>query len=338
MVNAKYAWDEYRLYWSKSEGTFGVPTDTTTNFAADVYYQMPNQHQNRIVVRRVRKQYHRHISGLTDEGATGVEGYEPLEITLTGPMYNMDMLLFCCKHADNSGASAPYTHDTITTDPRINTTSFPIIARQENSGADVLKLFTGCTVKSWWLDWEAGGLVNLSVNIELGREYTATELTVWPQKNTNPFGPTEVTGKYWKKATVAYDGWISRFHFEWNDRSKLDIYDIYPVDFSYGNRSIFVDFDFVSKYNTDIIDSQDKTNFELHNRDIDFYIPLVKTTATDEVLILMEKLCFIKPPSGDFSHNEMYEKRKYVLGMDSDETGYKTTITIHDSNPATRFT
>jgi len=337
MVNAKYAWDEYTLYWSKSEATYGVPSNTTTNTNSDVYYQFPMQHQNRIVVRRVFKRYHKHISGLTDEGATGHEGYEPLEITLTGPMYNLDMLFFCCKHCDNSGASAPYTHDTITTDPRVNTTSFPIIARQENSGADVLRLFTGCTVKNWWLDWEQGGIVQLSVNIELGREWTATELNAWPSKPTQTFGPSEIVGKWWKKATVAYDGFISRFHFEWNDRSKLDIYDLHPADFSYGPRSVFIDFDFVSKYNTDIADSQDKTNFDAHNRDIDFYIPLIKTASNDEVLITMEKLCWIAPPIGNFSHNDMYEKRTYKMGMDSDETGYKTTILIHDSNDATRF-
>ena len=339
MVNAKYAWDNYTLYWSKSETTYGVPTNTTTNLAADVYYQFPMHHQNKIVVKRVRKKYHKHISGITDEGSTGNEGYEALEITLTGNMCNLDMLHFACKHCDNSGASSPYTHDTITSDPRLNTTSFPIIARQENSGADVLKLFTGCIVKNWWLDWEQGGIVQLSVVIELGREWTGFELTTWPQKPMNPFGPSELLGIWWKKATTEYDGYISRFHFEWNDRAKLDIYDIHPVDFSYGPRSVFIDFDFVSKYQTDWTDSQDKTNFDLHNRDIDFYIPLVKTAGNDEVLILMEKLCWIKTNIyPDFSHNEMYEKRKYTMGMDTDETDYKTTITIHDANEATRFT
>ncbi|MCK5644631.1 MAG: hypothetical protein KAJ19_27785 [Gammaproteobacteria bacterium] len=337
MVNAKYAWDEYRLYWSKSEAAFGVPTDTTTNLAADVYYQFPMQHQNRIVVRRVRKRYHKHISGITDEGSTGHEGYEPLEITLTGPMLNFEMLHFCCKHADYDDANDPvFEHDTITSDARLNTTSFPIIARQENSGADVLKLFTGCMVKNWWFDWEQGGLVMLSINIELGREWTAVELDAWPDKDTQPFGPSEIS-KTFKKATVAYDGYISRIHFEWNDRAKLDIYDIHPVDFSYGPRSVFIDFDFVSKYNTDIADSQDKTNFDLHNRDIDITISLVKTATSDEVLIEMHKLCWILHPTGDFSHNEMYEKRTYRMGMDTDETGYLTSITIHDANDATRY-
>ncbi len=337
MVNAKYAWDEYRLYWSKSETNYGVPTNTTTNLNTDIYYQFPMEHQNRIVVRRVYKRYHRHISGITDEGATGHEGYEPLEITLTGPMYNLDMLHFCCKHADNSGpVSDIYTHDTITTDPRVNTTSFPLIARQENSGADVLKLFTGCAVKNWWIDEEQGGLAMLSINIELGREWTATELNAWPAKNTQAYGPSEII-KTFKKATNAYDGYISRFHFEWNDRAKLDIYDIHPADFSYGPRSIFIDFDFVSKYQTDIADSQDKTNFDLHNRDIDITLDFVKTAAEDETKISMEKLCWIAPPTADFSYNEMYEKRTYRMGMDTDETGYQTTITQKDKHDATRF-
>ena len=334
MVNAKYDWVNYTLYWSKSGSI--TPTNTTTNLAADVYYQMPMEHQNRIVVRRVRKVYHRHISGVTDEGATGHEGYEVLEITLTGPMYNLDMLFFCCKHADNSGpVSTIYTHDTITTDTRVDA-QFPIIARQVNSGADVLKLFTGCIVKNWWIDHEQGGLAQLSVQIELGREWTATELTAWPAKNTQPYGPSEIT-KTFKKATVAYDGYISRFHFEWNDRAKLDIYDLHPIDYSYGPRSIFLDFDFVSKYLTDYTDSQDKTNFDLHNRDIDIVLSFIKTTAADEVIISMEKLCWIAATTANFSHNEMYEKRTYRMAMDSDETGYQTTITQKDKHDGTRF-
>lgn len=334
MVNAKYDWVNYTLYWSKSGSI--TPTNTTTNLAADVYYQMPMEHQNRIVLRRVYKRYHRHISGLLDEGATGHEGYETPEITLTGPMYNLDLLFFCCKHADNSGpVSTIYTHDTITTDGRVDA-QFPIIARQVNSGADVLKLFTGCIVKNWWIDWEQGKLAELSVQIELGREWVATELTAWPVKNMRPYGPSEIS-KTFKKATVAYDGYISRFHFEWNDRAQLDTYDLHPVDYTYGHRSVFVDFDFVSKYTTDITDSQDKTNFDLHNRDIDITLDFVKTADADEVKISMEKLCWIAPPTANFSHNEMYEKRTYRMGMDSDESGYKTTITQKDTHDGTRF-
>lgn len=339
MVNYKYALDGYNLYWSVKEGTFNTPTDSgnDTNLAADVYYWFGMEHQNNIVVRRVRKHYHRHISGNTDEGSTGHIGYEPSMITLTGPMWDLGMLYLLCKHADNAGASAPYTHDTITSDARLHDATFPIIARQQNTTADVLRLFTGCTVINWWIDWEQGGQAMLSVNIELGREWVGTELDVWPTKPTQPFGASEIS-KTFKKATAAYDGYISRFHFEWNDRSKLDVYDIQAVDHSLGFRSVLIDFDFVSKYQTDWTDSQDITNFDLHNRDIDITLSFVRTAANDEVLIELHKLCWIAASNAGFTHNDFYEKRTYKMGMDVNETGYKTSIVIHDSNDATRFT
>ena len=140
MVNYKYALEGYNLYWGDKETTFNTHSNTTTNTNTDNFYWFPCEHQNKIAVKRVRKRYHRHISGYVDEGSTGHEGYEPLMITLEGPMWNLDMLYFLCKHADNSGASAPYTHDTITSDARLHDCTFPIFGRQQNDGADVLKL------------------------------------------------------------------------------------------------------------------------------------------------------------------------------------------------------
>jgi len=335
-MSYKYAWDNFYIYWSSKEATFNTPTNTTTNLAADTYYWFPMAHQNKVWVRRVRRPFHQHISGYTDEGLTGHEGYEPLELTLTGPMFNLDMLYFMCKHCDTSGASAPYTHDTITTDARLMDCSFPILVRQENAGADVIRLFTGCIIKRWYIDWEQNQQAILTMVIELGREWAGTALNTWPSKPNLPYGPSAITTAF-KKGGSAYTGYMSKFHFEWNDNAKLDFYDAEAADYSYGPRSIFIEFDWVPKTQTDWTDSQDKTNFDAHNRDIDIDLEFVRTADNDEVKINMEKLCWIAPPTTDFTHNDYYEKRHYKMGMDSDETGYKTTITQKDSNDATRF-
>jgi len=340
----KNALDMYTLYWGDKEPIFNTPTNTTTNLDSDNYYWMPMEHQNNIFIRRPRKVYHRHISGITDEGSSGHEGYEVGEITLSGPMFNMDMLYQMCRDADNSGAATPFTHEFSTAvNDRQHDTTFPIIARQRKSGTDILLLFTGCVIKQWSISWNEREQLILTVTIELGREWTATALKTaavetWPTKPAFPFGPSEFTYTF-KKATVPYTGRLSRFLLEWNDRARLDVYDVQAVDYSYGHRSISIDFDWVAdSASADWTDSQDKTNFDLHNRDIDITLSFIRTAANDEVLIELHKLCWIIAATSDFTHNDFYEKRHYKMGMDSNEVGYLTSIVVHDANDATRFT
>ncbi len=339
---SRYTLDNYTLYRGSKEATINTPTNTTTNLAADVYYYLPIRTDSKIRIRMVPKYYNSYVQGKTDWGDRGFNGNEVMMLDISGPMWNFDMLQFCCKHCDTVGASDPYTHDTITTDARLESgVTFPILARLENSGADDHKLFTGCIVRNWNITWEEGGLVMLNMSIELGREWVGTALSAWPAKPAkNLMGTGEINSRaaMFKKGGAAYDGWVKKFKLSWNDNASLETYSgIYPSDFNYGQRDIQLEFDFVSKVVTDWDDAKDRTNFHLHNRDIDFNIELVRVAANDEWKFALEKLCWIKPPSMDFSDKDYYETRHYIMGLDPDETGNKITITGKDAHDNTRY-
>lgn len=220
--------DNQQVFFSAKEATFNVPTNTTTNLAAQVFYNMPIRLRRTPYISLKKNRVVDYVGNVgPDPGYFGDHGYTEGTMTLSGDLVDLSLLYFLCKACtttDDSPAASYYTHVYASTTARTAPPpSFAIFYKLTNddSGQTKLRLYTGCVVQSFEISASEGGMVQGSITIAFSKIWAATALNAYPTESTlNSLDAGKGVVTY-TKATTAYTGKAIAWKIKYDDGTYL---------------------------------------------------------------------------------------------------------------------
>jgi hypothetical protein len=324
------------IFWSKKEGTFNsLPwSEEDNNGVGDgdggAYQHLPMKLSSGYIAnsKPLFVAMHCHGQG-SDYAYLKRHGREkPIRLTLTGELWNFNMLYQMCKACTTGEAVEDvYPHEVDTTDTR-GTPSFQLYMELDHDTDPIAWEFMGCIITKWSISWSLNNTVQLSIDIECASQnlvddssyhYIDTNIPAMP---TTSFYSSDLLTLTWKKGGTAIDGKFRSFKLTWNDNYKIERYHgDANLAIKKGPREIDVEFEWEP---TDT-ESHDEAVAAVTDRDIDISCYLIRTADSDECKIELEKLAWKDYEVGDIS--EYTWKQNHVLIMNPNETGKKITIT-----------
>lgn len=246
-----YYHENVNIYWSAFEPAYRDYDDDDTldetNGAADVFYYFPIVLVSPPIISYTPRTTQLHAVGYTDEAYHALEsGYDPISVTYSGKVRNMQMLYLMCDGCATTGpdGSSAYAHvfNTKTTTYEPIPPSFQLYEEVVNStGAATQRwLYTGCVVTSWSVSCNAGEDWMATITISVGSRVAATALT-------NPPSNPQVRAFHWSDTTIvfaygntptAFGGNVRGFTFTYNNGNQLDYSSSPPAQALHGKRTI----------------------------------------------------------------------------------------------------
>lgn len=329
--------DNHQIYFSAKEATFNVPTNTTTNLAAQTFYPSPVKLRRTPYVTLKKNKVIDYVGNVgPDPGYFGDHGYSEGTITLSGELHDFSLMYFLCKActtADDTPGAGQYTHTYASTTARTaSPPSFALFYKlvNDDSGQTKLRLYTGCVVQSCEISGTEGGMINASFTIAFTKLWEGTALNTYPTaQTTNIFDVGKAVVSY-TKATTAYTGKCINFTIRYDDGTYLHkaTGEEYPGEALNGRRKVTVTLNWMPHTKNHIDDVITTPLGATAASDLDITIKISRDTSTDYLEFAFEKVWNTEYDDPDWDdRDKLSHKCTFICKSAAYETGAKYTIT-----------
>jgi len=163
----------------------GNGTKDETNPNTRTYWHIPvklsNENQVTIVKKRI---LHRHYGGRNRFHTVNRGAWDIMELTFTGPFWDLSLLEYLTDGVVTTGAAPKYTHVVGTGSTFLAPKTFEMIHKMKSlgSGADILELYIGCICTSLVIGGTVNEQLQATWTVLCANKIVATDLTTpgWP--------------------------------------------------------------------------------------------------------------------------------------------------------------
>lgn len=342
-MSYKYNAENIALYVSAKEGTFGVPTDTTTNLAAQTFYTFWLKLTREPIFYLKKNLVYEQVSGVgPDFNYLAIHGNQEGKMILTGELYYMPLYFLCkaCTTTDNvypatdtedpptTAQAGTYVHDYKTTTARAAAVpTFECFLKMVNdTGANTRhNLYVGCTISMMSIQGALNSPIMGTIEIHFKNVVAGTTLSSYPAKipTYRAFYIDDAVFTY-TKAAAAYTGSVHDFTIVYHDGTFLHKASGQTTagEALKGPRQISVEFTFLPETVAFLNDILYSVLDPATASDVDLTIKISRNTTNDWLRFAFEKLWSVdQNDPGWFNNYYVNHKVKYIIKSTALEAG-----------------
>ena len=236
-----YFWnaENIGLYVSAKEATFGVPTNTTTNLAAQTFYTMWVKLTRAPVFFLKKNNVYEQVSGVgPDPTYAAQHGNQEGKMVLTGELYYLPLYFLCkaCTTTDNvypatdteepptTVQAGTYVHDYKTTTARAAAPpTFECFLKMVNdtSANNKFPLYVGCAITAMSISGSLNSPITATIEIIFKNVLAGTALSAYPSFPSYRAFYIDDAVMVYAKGGSAYTGSLHAFTIEYRDGTYL---------------------------------------------------------------------------------------------------------------------